>query len=93
MTIKASATFKVSENIVFRKQKEDSYLLLEIEGDTVFEFDKVSAHIWDSITSGLTVEEIIKSIPENFEDLDKDYQSDVMEFIESLLSSKIILIN
>lgn len=90
MTFKASSTFQISDNIVFRKQSDGNYALLEIDGEGLFQLDDVAAFIWDKIAEGANYSTIIKSLKEDYELTGEENISDVNEFLEELIKKGIV---
>jgi hypothetical protein len=93
VSFKSSTIFNISNNIVFRKQDEEKFVLLEIEGENLFELDEVSAFIWDQISKNNNYGQIINALEDEYEDFGNDQVNETNEFLESLISKNIISIS
>ena len=89
MTFGTNTIFKISENIVYRKRDDGNFILLEIEGNRLFELNDVSASIWSHIVDGHSVKDIYEAIKEEFEVSESD-MDDVRSFIDELIEAKVI---
>ena len=92
MKYNQNSNFQVSENIVFRKQGDGNYLLLEIEGDCIFHLNDVAASIWELISQHESYQSIILKIQSEYDEINEGQIKEIDEFIEDLISKKIILV-
>lgn len=83
-------TFEVSNNIVFRKQGEDSFVLIEIEGENIFQLNEVSASVWEGIVAGSKYGILLESLEETYEDFGKNEIAEVDSFLNDLIEKDII---
>ena len=88
--IKPSEKFAISENIVFRLQEDRSFILLQIEGEKIFELKEVSAFIWDMITQEKNLQEILHACSEEYESFDVKEEKSILDFISEMIEKKII---
>lgn len=90
MNFSNNTTFHISDNIVYRKQPDGNFVLLEIEGDSLFHLDDVSAFVWDLIAEKNDYKSLVKKINDEFEDMDSKKMGEVNEFINELILKKIL---
>jgi chloramphenicol O-acetyltransferase len=90
VSLKRDTKFKISNNIVFRKQPDGNYILLEIDGDLLFKLDEVSAFIWNLLSEGNNFEQILENLNDEYEGFEKDEREDVNSFLSQLIELKII---
>jgi hypothetical protein len=85
-------SFKVSDNIVFRK-RDGIYTLIQIDGELLFELPDSSGIIWEYVINGMTYDQMIKSLQEEYENFGNPEVEMVNDFLESLIANKIIFLS
>lgn len=71
--------------VILREELDDWAILFDPNTGEGFAVNPVSAFIWKCLDGKHTVEDIIKELRENCEDVPEDAASSVSEFIQELL--------
>lgn len=90
MPFQPETIFQISDNIVFRKQKNDSFVLIEVQGSKLFELNEVSAFVWNLLVEKTAYADIIEAVRKAYEDVNDQEASEVDEFLEQLMQAQII---
>lgn len=88
--LKSDEKFTVSQNIVFRQQEDGNFILLQLEGEEIFELKDVSAFIWELITQGKNIQEILQACEDEYEAFGTEEEQSVMDFVGELVGKQII---
>lgn len=83
--------YKVNEKILQTPVEEGNMLLLEPSKGLYFEMNEISVLIYQSITEGLSVNEILESIVAKYEVEKQQALIDLNAHIDHLLENKIII--
>lgn len=88
--------FKKNNQIVCRKLDDDFHLLIAVFDDVaqsvVYEMNDTSKKIWSAINNKNTVQDIVKKLAKEFQDVpESKLKKDVLDFISKLYTKKIIL--
>ncbi len=83
-----NTTLKVSENIIFKKVKDDYYIFSSNLNDYILE--GVSSEIFDFICKGYSYTEIVNSIKDKYDVKQSIIESDVTRIINELTRFKIL---
>lgn len=77
------SVFSISKNVL-SKTVGDEEVLVDLNSGTYFGLNPVGTHIWSLIKSGLSQEQIVLSLCENYSADPKEISSDVHELIHLL---------
>lgn len=91
MNIKASNTVQIPSNIVSKTVDED-IVVLNLDDGTYFKLNETGAVIWDYLSKGKTIEDIIQVILKKFESSYEVVKEDVISLISSLRDENLIQI-
>ena len=69
---------------------EDETLITQVASEHFYGLDDVSTHIWQSLDGIKTVRQICGELCQTFEVNPEQCQSEVLEFIQSLLDGQLI---
>ncbi|WP_372095087.1 PqqD family protein [Tistrella mobilis] len=72
---------------------EDNLLLMNIISGKYFEFDCISAEIWEQISNEITVSDLITELTTRYEENASHLQDDVLEFLGFLAENGLIETN
>lgn len=89
MILKPDATFKMSDNVVTRKEKE-FLLVFNRTADELFVLNPVGAELLKLCRKGHSVSEVAHLIAEQYDVNEEVASQDATELIEELLSNGII---
>lgn len=82
------ATFTKTDNVVERKVRDNLILVPMKTGparlDALYTLNETAAFIWDSITPGITEEELVTRLVEKYEVSEESAQQDVRRVLERL---------
>ncbi len=92
MELKDNTCFEVSANIVHRKLNDSGFMLIELEGNELFELHDVGGKIWEEILQGSNFREIISSLENTYEPFGVTEVGETKELLKELIKKKIIAI-
>lgn len=92
MKFEPNHKFFVSTNIVFRKRANDNYVLLDIEGDNLYETEPVSSFIWQKVIEKKSYKEILDDFENEYEDFGESERAEVDEFLTELITMRILVV-
>lgn len=89
-----TTTFEISKNIVFRKWEEDGhFVLIELQGDHLFELHDISAMIWEQIAENKSYQDILSVLEETYEPFGNEEVNEVNQFITQLVEKEILKVS
>ncbi|WP_372088287.1 PqqD family protein (plasmid) [Tistrella mobilis] len=78
---------------IIQTYAEDNLLLMNIISGKYFEFDCMSAEIWEGISNETTVSDLITELTARYEENASHLQDDVLEFLGFLAENGLIETN
>jgi hypothetical protein len=86
----AETKWKVNQEVLSSKI-DDEAILMSIAADSYFGLDPVGSRIWEILsTEAASVDELIAILIEEYEVDEKTCREDVLEFIETMSTRKLI---
>lgn len=76
---------KVSPLIVLRIEFDDWAILFDPDTGDGYTVNPLGVFIWKEMTGEHTIEDIVKKVKENFEEVPGEVEEDCKEFIENLI--------
>jgi SynChlorMet cassette protein ScmD len=71
--------------IVFREEFDDWAILFNPDSGGAFGLNPIGVHIWKRLDGNHSVEDILKDLKEDYEDVPYEAEGDLQEFIEDLV--------
>ena len=90
MEIAATNTYKAPDNYSWRDVNNE-LVVLNLQSGEYFTFNNVGRLIWLSVNDGKTVDEIIRSVVEQYATTEEKAVADVKAFISNLLSEGLLI--
>lgn len=90
MEIASASTYKAPDNYSWRDVNNE-LVVLNLQSGEYFTFNNVGRLIWLSVNDGKTVDEITRSVMEQYATTEEKAVADVKAFIGNLLSEGLLI--
>jgi hypothetical protein len=90
MKFTAETRFQISNDVVFRKLEEDSYMLIELEGDALYELKDIAGVVWSAIENKQTLGEIYELLGDLYDPFGQKETQEIEDFLKDLVERKIL---
>ena len=90
MEIASTSTYKAPDNYSWRDVNNE-LVVLNLQSGEYFTFNNVGRLIWLSVNDGKTVNEITRSVVEQYATTEEEAVADVKAFISNLLSEGLLI--
>jgi hypothetical protein len=83
--------YAVKESIVSRTNQDGTVIIMKMdEGNTFFKINGVAAEVWKELSTKKNINQIAAEIVNTYDASEKTIETDIKNFVETLLSKELI---
>jgi hypothetical protein len=83
--------YAVKESIVSRTNQDGTVIIMKMdEGNTFFKINGVAAEVWKELSTKKNINEITAEIVNSYNASEETIETDIKNFVETLLSKELI---